>query len=107
MDEVGNELSSNSDAMLDRHSVMITSFKMSFALLTSFFGPFRPAANPSKCVQPTRGLGSRPGQIPVSLGEQFQHLGMVIEANACECVTAQRSDRDGAGVIRVVLLCPT
>jgi hypothetical protein len=46
----------------------------------------------------------RAAQIAMSLHQQLQHSGVVIEHHPAERLVAERGDRDGAGIVRIVLL---
>jgi hypothetical protein len=43
-------------------------------------------------------------EIAMSFHQQLQHLGVVVDAHRAQCVVTQRRDRDGSGVVRIVLL---
>ena len=49
----------------------------------------------------------RSAQVAVPFRQQLQHLGMLISRHSLKAVDADRGDRHRAGIVRVVLLCPT
>jgi hypothetical protein len=55
-------------------------------------------------VEPARDLIAVPGQVTVALGPDLQHRGVVIGGHLPPDSGPQRRDRDGQGIVRVVLV---
>ncbi|MGB9344760.1 MAG: hypothetical protein WCA90_01890 [Ilumatobacteraceae bacterium] len=45
-------------------------------------------------VQPTGRSAAQAAEIAMTFHQQLQHLGVVVDAHAAQCVVAQRGDRD-------------
>ena len=55
------------------------------------------------CVEPAGDLVAGPGQIPVPLGPHLQYRGIVLGHHLAPGLGAQRGDRDGQGIVGIVL----
>src|SRR5580693_4942711 len=62
-----------------------------------------PGTSPQHLVQPAGHLGAGPAQVPVALGPDLEHRGVIITPHLPDLREAQRGDRRRAGIAGIVL----